>query len=117
MLKKYITSLPNGQETQKVSLLNRMIILRDGEIVSESLITQTFPRFFRVLKDTEVSQGIVETHEAQEAHEAQETEFLLDDSSNVKVTLTEPQDLPLQDVETIQAPTDEKPKTRTRKSK
>lgn len=114
MLKKYITSLPNGQETQKVSLLNRMIILRDGEIVSESLITQTFPRFFRVLKDTEVSQGIVETHEAQEA---QETGFLLDDSSNVKVTLTEPQDLPLQDVETIQAPTDEKPKTRTRKSK
>lgn len=111
MLKKYITSLPNGQETQKVSLLNRMIILRDGEIVSESLITQTFPRFFRVLKDTEVSQGIVETHEAQE------TGFLLDDSSNVKVTLTEPQDLPLQDVETIQAPTDEKPKTRTRKSK
>lgn len=111
MLKKYITSLPNGQETQKVSLLNRMIILRDGEIVSESLITQTFPRFFRVLKDTEVSQGIVE------AQEAQETEFLLDDSSNVKVTLTEPQDLPLQDVETIQAPTDEKPKTRTRKSK
>lgn len=114
MLKKYITSLPNGQETQKVSLLNRMIILRDGEIVSESLITQTFPRFFRVLKDTEISQGIVET---QEAHEAHETEFLLDDSSNVKVTLTEPQDLPLQDVETIQAPTDEKPKTRTRKSK
>lgn len=114
MLKKYITSLPNGQDTQKVSLLNRMIILRDGEIVSESLITQTFPRFFRVLKDTEVSQGIVETHEAQEA---QETGFLLDDSSNVKVAFTEPQDLPLQDVETIQAPTDEKPKTRTRKSK
>lgn len=108
MLKKYITSLPNGQETQKVSLLNRMIILRDGEIVSESLITQTFPRFFRVLKDTDISQGIVE---------AQETEFLLDNSSDVKVDFTEPQDLPLQDVETIQAQTDEKPKTRTRKSK
>lgn len=114
MLKKYITSLPNGQETQKVSLLNRMIILRDGEIVSESLITQTFPRFFRVLKDADISQGIVETQEFQEA---QETELLLDDSSDVKVDFTEPQDLPLQDVETIQAPTDEKPKTRTRKSK
>ena len=111
MLKKYITSLPNGQETQKVSLLNRMIILRDGEIVSESLITQTFPRFFRVLKDTDISQKIVETHETQE------TEFLLDNSSDVKVDFTEPQDLPLQDVETIQAQTDEKPKTRTRKSK
>lgn len=114
MLKKYITSLPNGQETQKVSLLNRMIILRDGEIVSESLITQTFPRFFRVLKDTDISQKIVETQEFQEA---QETEFLLDNSSDVKVDFTEPQDLPLQDVEPIQAPTDEKPKTRTRKSK
>lgn len=108
MLKKYITSLPNGQETQKVSLLNRMIILRDGEIVSESLITQTFPRFFRVLKDTDFSQKIEDT---------QETEFLLDNSSDVKVDFTEPQDLPLQDVEPIQAPTDEKPKTRTRKSK
>ena len=114
MLKKYITSLPNGQETQKVSLLNRMIILRDGEIVSESLITQTFPRFFRVLKDTDISQKIEETRETQEF---QETEFLLDNSSDVKVDFTEPQDLPLQDVETIQAPTDEKPKTRTRKSK
>lgn len=114
MLKKYITSLPNGQETQKVSLLNRMIILRDGEIVSESLITQTFPRFFRVLKDTDISQKIVETQEFQET---QETEFLLDNSSDVKVDFTEPQDLPLQDVEPIQAPTDEKPKTRTRKSK
>ena len=114
MLKKYITSLPNGQETQKVSLLNRMIILRDGEIVSESLITQTFPRFFRVLKDTDISQKIEETQETQEF---QETEFLLDNSSDVKVDFTEPQDLPLQDVETIQAPTDEKPKTRTRKSK
>ena len=114
MLKKYITSLPNGQDTQKVSLLNRMIILRDGEIVSESLITQTFPRFFRVLKDTEISQKIVETQEFQES---KETEFLLDDSSDVKVDFTEPQDLPLQDVEPIQAPTDEKPKTRTRKSK
>lgn len=111
MLKKYITSLPNGQETQKVSLLNRMIILRDGEIVSESLITQTFPRFFRVLKDTDISQKIVETQEFQE------TELLLDNSSDVKVDFTEPQDLPLQDVEPIQAPTDEKPKTRTRKSK
>lgn len=111
MLKKYITSLPNGQETQKVSLLNRMIILRDGEIVSESLITQTFPRFFRVLKDTDISQKIEETQEFQE------TEFLLDNSSDVKVDFTEPQDLPLQDVEPIQAPTDEKPKTRTRKSK
>ena len=114
MLKKYITSLPNGQETQKVSLLNRMIILRDGEIVSESLITQTFPRFFRVLKDTDISQKIEETQEFQEP---QETEFLLDNSSDVKVDFTEPQDLPLQDVETIQAQTDEKPKTRTRKSK
>ena len=114
MLKKYITSLPNGQETQKVSLLNRMIILRDGEIVSESLITQTFPRFFRVLKDTDISQKI---EEAQEFQEFQETEFLLDNSSDVKVDFTEPQDLPLQDVEPIQAPTDEKPKTRTRKSK
>lgn len=114
MLKKYITSLPNGQETQKVSLLNRMIILRDGEIVSESLITQTFPRFFRVLKDTDISQKIVETHGFQEV---KETEFLLDNSSDVKVDFTEPQDLPLQDVEPIQAPTDEKPKTRTRKSK
>ena len=111
MLKKYITSLPNGQETQKVSLLNRMIILRDGEIVSESLITQTFPRFFRVLKDTDFSQKI------EEAQEFQETEFLLDNSSDVKVDFTEPQDLPLQDVEPIQAQTDEKPKTRTRKSK
>lgn len=111
MLKKYITSLPNGQETQKVSLLNRMIILRDGEIVSESLITQTFPRFFRVLKDTDISQKIEETQEFEE------TEFLLDNSSDVKVDFTEPQDLPLQDVEPIQAPTDEKPKTRTRKSK
>ena len=114
MLKKYITSLPNGQETQKVSLLNRMIILRDGEIVSESLITQTFPRFFRVLKDTDISQKIVETQEFQEF---QEPELLLDNSSDVKVDFTEPQDLPLQDVEPIQAPTDEKPKTRTRKSK
>ena len=111
MLKKYITSLPNGQETQKVSLLNRMIILRDGEIVSESLITQTFPRFFRVLKDTDISQKI------EEAQEFEKTEFLLDNSSDVKVDFTEPQDLPLQDVEPIQAPTDEKPKTRTRKSK
>lgn len=111
MLKKYITSLPNGQETQKVSLLNRMIILRDGEIVSESLITQTFPRFFRVLKDTDISQKIEETQEFEK------TEFLLDNSSDVKVDFTEPQDLPLQDVEPIQAPTDEKPKTRTRKSK
>lgn len=114
MLKKYITSLPNGQETQKVSLLNRMIILRDGEIVSESLITQTFPRFFRVLKDTDISQKIVETQEFQEP---KETDFLLDNSSDVKVDFTEPQDLPLQDVEPIQAQTDEKPKTRTRKSK
>ena len=38
MIKKYITKLPEGRETQYATLLGRQVLLTDGKIVNEKSI-------------------------------------------------------------------------------
>ena len=47
MLKKYVTKLPDGRKTQYAALLGRQILLTDGNIVNESLLTQIYSSYFK----------------------------------------------------------------------
>ena len=51
MLKKYITKLPDGRKEQYCSLLGRQILLTDGDIVNDGLLTQIYKSYFKELKD------------------------------------------------------------------
>ena len=53
MIKKYITKLPEGRETQYATLLGRQVLLTDGKIVNESLLTRIYSSYFKEIKDTE----------------------------------------------------------------
>ena len=54
MIKKYITKLPEGRETQYATLLGRQVLLTDGKIVNESLLTRIYSSYFKEIKDTEI---------------------------------------------------------------
>ena len=69
MLKKYVTKLPDGRKTQYAALLGRQILLTDGNIVNESLLTQIYSSYFKEIKNTEKSikeEPIIEKAEIQE---------------------------------------------------
>ena len=69
MIKKYITKLPEGRETQYATLLGRQVLLTDGKIVNESLLTRIYSSYFKEIKDTETpvkQEPVIEKVETQE---------------------------------------------------
>ena len=81
MVKQYITTLKSGAREQKAHILGRNITLRDGEVVSEGILTKTFPSLFQEIVDVSIH---TEAPEAEEAEvEAPET-MLTEDSSDVQ---------------------------------
>lgn len=89
MIKEYITILP--QETMTVSLLGRNVTLTHNEIVKESNLTETFPRFFKELKEgaSREPRPYKDTSAPQE--EQSQEEILTEVSTQVEVT-QEPQE-------------------------
>ena len=77
MVKKYITTLKNGAREQKAFILGRSVTLRDGEVVSEGILTKTFPSLFEEIID--VSTPVADTENFVDA-----VEFLAEDSSDVQ---------------------------------
>ena len=98
MVKKYITTLKNGAVEQKAFILGRTITLYDGEVVSEGILTKTFPSLFEEIIDIKVNESKVEEKEIIEPEE-----LLIDESSNVEV-ISEPKETPKETV------VEEKPK-------
>lgn len=84
MVKQYITTLKNGAREQKAHILGRNITLRDGEVVSEGILTKTFPSLFEEIVDVSIHAEVAEVEKAVEAEaEAPET-MLIEDSSDVQ---------------------------------
>lgn len=81
MLKKYITTLKNGEKTKIAEILGRKITLIDGEILNESLVTKTFPSLFEEI--VEVKHIQENTPEVASVKEPEKEELLIDESSNV----------------------------------
>lgn len=46
MVKRYITKLPDGRKKQYATLLGKRILLTNGKIVEESLLTKTYRSYF-----------------------------------------------------------------------
>ena len=83
MVKKYVTTLKNGAKEQKAFILGRTITLYDGEVVSEGILTKTFPSLFEEIIDIKVNEPKVEEKEIIEPEE-----LLIDESSDVEVVKT-----------------------------
>lgn len=81
MVKKYITTLKNGAREQKAFILGRSVTLTDGEIVSEGILTKTFPSLFEEI--VEVTEPAADGEMFVDAVESKET-FLTEDSSDVQ---------------------------------
>ena len=93
MVKQYITTLKSGAREQKAHILGRNITLRDGEVVSEGILTKTFPSLFQEIVDVSIHTEAPEAEppevEAEEAEaEAPET-MLTEDSSDVQGVVEE----------------------------
>lgn len=80
MVKKYVTTLKNGAKEQKAFILGRTITLYDGEVVSEGILTKTFPSLFEEIIDIKINEPKVEEKEIIEPEE-----LLIDESSDVEV--------------------------------
>ena len=79
MVKKYVTTLRNGAKEQKASILGRTITLYDGEVVTEGILTKTFPSLFEeIVEITPVK------YSNDEAPVEKDEEILIEDSSDVK---------------------------------
>ena len=79
MVKKYVTTLRNGAKEQKASILGRTITLYDGEVVTEGILTKTFPSLFEeIVEITPVK------YSKDEAPVKKDEEILIEDSSDVK---------------------------------
>ena len=88
MVKQYITTLKSGAREQKAHILGRSITLRDGEVVSEGILTKTFPSLFQEIVDVSIHTEAPEA-EAEEAEvEAPET-MLTEDSSDAQGVVEE----------------------------
>lgn len=86
MVKQYITTLKNGAREQKAHILGRNITLRDGEVVSEGILTKTFPSLFEEIVDVSIhAKAEVDTHAEAEAPET----MLTEDSSDVQGVVEE----------------------------
>ena len=97
MVKQYITTLKNGAREQKAHILGRNITLRDGEVVSEGILTKTFPSLFEEIVDVSIHAEAPEeaVEEAEAPEEAVEAEaeapetMLTEDSSDVQGVVEE----------------------------
>ena len=89
MVKQYITTLKNGAREQKAHILGRNITLRDGEVVSEGILTKTFPSLFEEIVDVStIHAKVPEVKKAVAEVEAPET-MLIEDSSDVQGVVEE----------------------------
>lgn len=88
MVKQYITTLKNGAREQKAHILGRNITLRDGEVVSEGILTKTFPSLFEEIVDVSIHAKAPEVKKAVAEAEAPET-MLTEDSSDVQGVVEE----------------------------
>ena len=84
MVKQYITTLKNGAREQKAHILGRNITLRDGEVVSEGILTKTFPSLFEEIVDVSIHTEVAKVEKA----EVPET-MLIEDSSDVQGVVEE----------------------------
>lgn len=88
MVKKYVTTLRNGAKEQKASILGRTITLYDGEVVSEGILTKTFPSLFEeIVEITPVEspkEEVAEDVKVEEAPVEKDEEILIEDSSDVE---------------------------------
>ena len=93
MVKQYITTLKNGAREQKAHILGRNITLRDGEVVSEGILTKTFPSLFEEIVDvsihTEVKKAVVEAETEAPVEETEAETMLTEDSSDVQGVVAE----------------------------
>lgn len=87
MVKKYVTTLRNGAKEQKASILGRTITLYDGEVVTEGILTKTFPSLFEeiveitpVEKDEEIL--IEDSSDVEGVEEAEKVEVVAQPKSN-----------------------------------
>lgn len=85
MVKKYVTTLRNGSKEQKASILGRTITLYDGEVVSEGILTKTFPSLFEeIIEITPVKESKEVIEKVKEVQVKENEEILIEDSSDVK---------------------------------
>lgn len=95
MLKKYITTLKNGEKTKIAEILGRKITLIDGEILNESVVTKTFPSLFEEIVEVKHIQentpevASVKVPEKEPEVESSKEELLIDESSNVTAEVVE----------------------------
>lgn len=81
MVKKYVTTLKNGAKEQKAFILGRTITLYDGEVVSEGILTKTFPSLFEEIIDIKVNEPKAGE---KEIIEPEAEKLLIDESSDVE---------------------------------
>lgn len=93
MVKQYITTLKNGAREQKAHILGRNITLRDGEVVSEGILTKTFPSLFEEIVDVSIHTEVAKVEKAVAEAEAPET-MLIEDSSDVQGVVDEEAEVP-----------------------
>lgn len=84
MVKKYVTTLRNGAKEQKASILGRTITLYDGEVVTEGILTKTFPSLFEEIVEITPVKGFEKEAEKVEAPVEKDEEILIEDSSDVE---------------------------------
>ena len=92
MVKQYITTLKNGAREQKAHILGRNITLRDGEVVSEGILTKTFPSLFEEIVDVSIHTEVAKVEKAVAEVEAPAEvaeEMLIEDSSDVQGVVEE----------------------------
>lgn len=113
MVKKFVTTLKNGAKEQKAFILGRTITLYDGEVVSEGILTKTFPSLFEEIIDIKVEEPKVEEKEIIEPEE-----LLIDESSDVEVVSETKDKLSVVEAEKVEAEKVEaEPKPKKSKSK
>lgn len=88
MVKQYITTLKSGAREQKAHILGRNITLRDGEVVSEGILTKTFPSLFQEIVDVSIHTEAPEA-EAEEAEAEPPETMLTEDSSDAQGVVEE----------------------------
>lgn len=85
MVKKFVTTLRNGAKEQKASILGRTVTLYDGEVVSEGILTKTFPSLFEEIIDVAVQEkSSKKSTEKSEETSVKDEEVLIENSSDVE---------------------------------
>lgn len=84
MVKKFVTTLRNGAKEQKASILGRTVTLYDGEVVSEGILTKTFPSLFEEIIDVAVQEKSSKKEAEKTETPVKDEEVLIENSSNVE---------------------------------